>query len=80
MLYLYCLIIKGVDNTIKQDIDNQTIGLLLCKNKDKISVDWALDIINVPIGVASYNIINKRNILDKLPTEKDINTYISLNK
>ena len=71
--------VKAVDNTIKQDIDNQTIGLLLCKNKDKISVEWALDVINVPIGVASYNIINKRNILDKLPTEEDINTYISLN-
>ena len=40
---------------------------------------WTLDIIDVPIGIASYNIINKNDILDKLPTEEDINTFISLN-
>ena len=48
------------------------------KEKDKISVEWALDFVNVPIGVASYNVINK-DILDKLPTEQDINMYIDIN-
>jgi len=43
-------------------------------------VEWALDFINVPIGVASYNVINKvqKDILDKLPTEQDINMYIDM--
>ena len=54
---------------------------MLCKEKDKLSVEWALDFINVPIGVASYNVINKvqKDILDKLPTEQDINMYIDIN-
>lgn len=74
--------IMGVDKTLKREQDNQTIGLLLCKEKDKISVEWSLDFINVPIGVASYNVITKKqkNILDKLPTEQDINMYININK
>ena len=72
--------VKAIDNTIKKENDNQTIGLLLCKEKDRLSVEWALDIINVPIGIASYNVMNKdSNVLDKLPTEEDINTYLSLN-
>lgn len=73
--------VTAVDKTLKKEQDNQTIGLLLCKEKDKFSVEWALDFINVPIGVASYNVINKvqKDILDKLPTEQDINMYIDMN-
>lgn len=72
--------VTAVDKTLKKEQDNQTIGLLLCKEKDKLSVEWALDFINVPIGVSSYNLINKkqRDILDKLPTEQDINMYIDV--
>ena len=72
--------VKAVDKTLKKEQDNQTIGLLLCKEKDKLSVEWALDFINVPIGVASYNVIDKtkKDILDKLPTEQDINMYINI--
>ena len=74
--------VKAVDNILKKDLDNKTIGLLLCKEKDKLSVEWALDVINVPIGVASYNVINKakNDILKVLPTEKDINSHINLNE
>ena len=72
--------VAAVDNTLKKEYDNQTIGLLLCKEKDKLSVEWALDFVNVPIGIASYNVINKarKDILDKLPTEQDINMYIDI--
>ena len=74
--------VKSIDKTLKKEIDNQTIGLLLCKEKDRLSVEWALDFINVPIGISSYNVINKaqKDILDKLPTERDINMYIDLKK
>lgn len=70
----------AVDKTLKKEQDNQTIGLLLCKEKDKLSVEWALDFIKVPIGDASYNVINEvqKDILDKLPTEQDINMYIDI--
>lgn len=72
--------VTAVDKILRKEQDNQTIGLLLCKEKDKLSVEWALDFINVPIGVSSYNLINKKqkDILDKLPTEQDINMYIDI--
>lgn len=72
--------VTAVDKILKKEQDNQTIGLLLCKEKDKLSVEWALNFIKVPIGVSSYSIVNKvqKEILDKLPTEQDINMYIDI--
>ena len=70
--------VKAVDKTLKKDIDNPTIGLLLCKDKDRLSVEWSLETINVPIGVSSFE-LNKyipKDILEKLPTEYDINLHI----
>lgn len=34
--------ITAVNKTLRKEYDNETIGLLLCKEKDKISVEWAL--------------------------------------
>ena len=62
--------VTAIDETIKRADDNSTIGLLLCKNKDKYSVDWSIKGSAAPIGVASYD-INKY-----LPTEEEINKYI----
>ncbi len=63
--------VTAVDETIKQRDDNPTIGLLLCKNKDKYSVEWSLKSSTAPIGVASYK------IEDYLPTEDDLNKYLA---
>lgn len=73
--------VKAIDKTIKKEFDNSTIGLLLCKEKDKLSLEWALDTINVPIGVSSFELDKyiPKNILEKLPTEEDINLHIDLN-
>lgn len=69
-----------VDETLKKEYDNQTIGLLLCKDKDRLTVDWSLKSSNVPIGVSTYNIKGQipDDILDKLPTEEDINLHIDI--
>lgn len=72
--------VKAVDKTLKKDFDKPTIGLLLCKEKDRLSVEWSLDAINVPIGVSSYE-LNKyipQEILENLPTEEDINLHINI--
>lgn len=50
--------ITAVDETLKKNIDNPTIGLLLCKGKDKYSVEWSLKSTIAPIGVVSYEIRN----------------------
>lgn len=63
--------VTAIDETIKQENDNPTIGLLLCKNKDKYSADWSLKSSLAPIGVASYE------IRDYLSSEEEINKYLS---
>ena len=46
--------INLVDELVKDDTDNQTIGILLCKHKDNFKVEFALKGITSPIGVSSY--------------------------
>ena len=62
--------ITAVDETLKKEMDNPTIGLLLCKGKDRYSVEWSLKATTAPIGVASYEVRNY------LPTEEEINRYL----
>lgn len=74
--------VTAVDETLRKELDNQTIGLLLCKGKDKLSVEWALKGTNTPIGVTSYEVRNElpKEVLEKLPTEEDINKHIDINE
>lgn len=74
--------VTAVNKTLKKKNDNESIGLLLCKEKDKLSVEWALESINNPIGVSSYKIEKyiAKDILEKLPTEEELNMHININE
>lgn len=54
----------------------------MCREKDRLTVDWSLKFTNIPIGVSTYNIKNQipEDILEKLPTEEDINLHIDLHE
>lgn len=74
--------INAVNRLLKKDVDNKTIGLLLCREKHKLSIEWALEGINNPIGVSSFE-LNKyipTDILEKLPTEEELNLHIDINE
>ena len=62
--------VTAIDETIRKKDDNPTIGLLLCKNKDRFSVEWSTKTSAVPIGVASYK------ISQYLPSEEEINKFL----
>ncbi len=72
--------ITAINKTLKKEIDNKTIGLLLCKEKDKLSVEWALEEINNPIGVSSYEIEKyiPKDMIEKIPTEEELNLHINI--
>ena len=74
--------VTAVNETLKKETDNQTIGLLLCKSKDRLTVKWSLKSTNVPIGISSFELNNyvPKDILDKLPTEEDLNIHIDMNE
>ncbi|WP_207510466.1 PDDEXK nuclease domain-containing protein [Longitalea luteola] len=46
--------ITAIDEQLKKDGDNPTIGLLLCKDVDKIIVEYTLQSRSKPMGVAKY--------------------------
>lgn len=72
--------VTAINETLKKPCDNDTIGLLLCKERDKLSVDWSLKSLNVSLGISSYEIDKyiSREILEKLPTEDDINLHLGV--
>ena len=74
--------VTAVDEILKKENDNPTIGLLLCKDKDRLSVDWSLKSSSVPIGVSSYEVKNilPKEVLDKLPTEENLNLHINIDE
>ncbi len=72
--------ITAINKTLKKETDKPTIGLLLCKEKNRLSVEWSLEGTNLPIGVSSYKLSEyiPKDILEKLPTEEEINLHIDL--
>ena len=67
--------LSAVDDLLKGKNDNPSIGIILCKDKNKFSVDYALKDINKPIGVSSYELKKylPSNIVEELPTEEELN-------
>ena len=70
--------VNAVDELIRTPDDNSTIGLLICKDKDKTEVQWAFQGIQTPMGVASYDNIRLQEIQTQLPTSEQIQQRISL--
>jgi Uncharacterized conserved protein len=46
--------ISAVNNQLKKDTDNPTIGLLICKKKDNIEAQYSLESSSQPIGISEY--------------------------
>lgn len=61
-----------VDKIVKSENDNSSIGLILCRENNRIIAQYALDGINKPIGISSYK------LKEYLPTKDEINKCIHL--
>jgi len=66
--------LSAVDDLIKKDDDKPTIGILLCKDKNNLGVEYALRDINKPIGVSEFKFIETlpQEIESSLPTIEEI--------
>lgn len=68
--------VSAADELLKADDDKPTIGLLICREADKTTVEWAFRGLDRPLGVATYQIeqIVQRTILeDRLKKQKKEN-------
>ena len=71
--------INVVDDTLRGEHDNKTIGLLLCNGGDKVVAQYALSGYDQPIGVSDYQLT--KAILDDLksalPTVEEVEEELS---
>jgi predicted nuclease of restriction endonuclease-like (RecB) superfamily len=61
--------LAALDDLVKMKDENPSIGIILCKSKDKTIVEYALRESNKPIGVAAYRIVSTlpKELRDQLP-------------
>ncbi len=66
--------IKAIDEQLRKEADQPTIGILLCKNKDRLVAEYALSDIQKPIGVSEYQLTQSlpKNLQSKLPSIEEI--------
>ena len=67
--------VNAVDELLKTDDDNPTIGLLVCSDMNKTDVQWSFRGISTPMGVATYNNIK---IKDALPSQEQLAERVRL--
>lgn len=66
--------LSAVDSQLKHASDNPSIGLILCKHKDKIEAEYSLRDIQKPIGISEYQLTQAlpKSFENKLPTVEQI--------
>jgi len=57
--------LSAVDDLLRHESDNPSIGMILCKTKDNMFVEYVLRNFNRPIGVTKFEV----NLVQKLPKE-----------
>ena len=48
--------VTAIDELLRGENDNPTVGLIICKSTDKTVVEWSLRDINKPLGVSRYQL------------------------
>ena len=70
--------VNAVDDLIKAPSQNPTIGLLICSNKDETEVQYAFRGVQTPMGVASYDNVQVKQIQDQLPSIEELKARIRM--
>ena len=66
--------VAAVDNVLRTERDDPTIGIILCKSKDRTTVEYALQGSNQPISVSSYQLQSRLPpaLESRLPTVEQL--------
>jgi predicted nuclease of restriction endonuclease-like (RecB) superfamily len=66
--------LTALDETVKEKWENPSIGIILCKDKSRTIVEYALRVSRKPIGVAAYKITTQlpRNLKKELPSPEQV--------
>jgi predicted nuclease of restriction endonuclease-like (RecB) superfamily len=72
--------LSAVDDLFRHKHDSPTIGLILCKTKNKVVAEYALRDINKPIGISGFQIteIVPDKLKGNLPTIEELETELEI--
>lgn len=71
--------LSAIDSQLKHEQDHSSIGLILCKHKDKIDAEYSLRDIHKPIGISEYKLTQAlpKKFKSQLPTVKQLENQLS---
>jgi hypothetical protein len=66
--------LAALDETVREKGENPSIGIILCKEKRRTIVEYALRDSRKPIGVATYHIVKTlpKELKGQLPSPEQI--------
>jgi predicted nuclease of restriction endonuclease-like (RecB) superfamily len=66
--------LAALDDLVRLPDENPSIGIILCKTKNRTVVEYAIRNSRQPVGVAQYTILSKlpKNLVGQLPSPKQI--------
>ena len=66
--------VAAVDGILRRDLDAPTIGLLVCKSKDNVLAQYAVNSSNAPVGISEYELseLMPENFKGTLPSIEEI--------
>ena len=69
-----------LDQQVKKENENPSIGILICKEKDRTVVEYSLKNTTSPIGVANYTVTHNlpHDLQQLLPSQEDIANIIDI--
>ncbi len=70
--------INAVDDLVKGKKDKRTLGLLLCRTPDQVTIRYSLQGIKTPISVSDYNLVEKlpKDLKGEFPTIAEIESKL----
>ena len=73
--------VTSVDKQLRDENDNATVGLIICKTKDDIIAEYSLTDLHKPLGISSYELrkILPDNFKSSLPSIEEIENQLNKN-
>ena len=72
--------LEALDDTIKRKEENPSIGIILCKGKDRTIVEYALRASRKPMGIAQYRILSNlpKELRKELPAPDQVSRLLDM--
>ena len=73
--------VSAINHQFKTDIDNPTIGLLICKDKDNVVAKYALESYKEPMGISEYQLskLFPKDFKSSMPTIEELENELKDN-